>query len=114
MPALQIHGEGVASDLGQPDYPKCGAAMSMQVVQPRVITNRRGDPFDCSAYLAGGFSAIFRIRGGMSANMKTPAGMPDGGLDFFYSATFATLMAFKPFVSSITSNSTAWPSARDL
>ena len=91
--------------------------MSMQVVQPLVLTNRRGGPFDCSAYLAGRFSANFRDfpnTGRMIADMKTPAGMPDGGLDLSYSATFATLMAFKPFVSSITSNSTAWPSARDL
>ena len=91
--------------------------MSPQIVQPLVFTNRRGGPIDCSAYLAGRFSAIFRDFpniGRMIADMKTPAGMPDGGLDLSYSATFATLMAFKPFVSSITSNSTAWPSARDL
>jgi len=91
--------------------------MSLQVVQPMLFTDRGDCPIDRSSSLAARFSAIFRDfpnTGRMIADMKTPAGMPDGGLDFSYSATFATLMAFKPFVSSITSNSTAWPSARDL
>ncbi len=34
--------------------------MSLEVVQPQLFTNRRGNPFDSSTSLTARFSAIFR------------------------------------------------------
>ncbi len=56
--------------------------MSLEIVQPRVLTNRRGDPIYCSAYLAGRFSAIFRD----FPNTRPLQGWL-GGFDFWYNAS---------------------------